>query len=94
MPGVPRGENKTSLLAKIVDLYVESNQAKIEVRLSTATSTSWNDTSLAVQLETMFDLPLSATFLLLGFPLFWIVYTIVLYRTGVARRRTEGGTAT
>ncbi len=24
----------------------------------------------------MFDLPLSTTFLLLGFPLFWIVYSI------------------
>ncbi len=30
----------------------------------------------------MFDLPLSTTFLLLGFPLFWIVYTLVfLLRT-------------
>ncbi len=30
----------------------------------------------------MFELPLSTTLLLLGFPLFWIVYTIVfLWRT-------------
>lgn len=37
----------------------------------------------------MFELPLSATLLLLGAPLFWVVYTLIFLR---ATRKWKGDT--